>query len=301
MKLQAAVATESASPDLVIEKPSNPVYQVPFESVQAALILSRIPIVTPDVPEYEQQYYYLQSELEKRLMWTFPDFFYFKKGSFASRNFNMAQKGLVVKQPGVWYKKGLPDIKYNRERREKQELVIPKDVTKGLTEDGFEQAAVLAPRVTEFEEDTTSLKRKLPRTIYLLVKDAKTGAWRFPSFPLARKVSLHEIAEQGLREIGGVNLDTWTVSNTPAAVVKYDSQNNIKVLSKEQLVKSSEKQAANVLREYFIKSHILAGTFELQEAVKKDISTFGWFSKEEIKERVNPDYYDSLQYIIADY
>ncbi|PAK97860.1 hypothetical protein B8W96_12420, partial [Lentilactobacillus parakefiri] len=70
-----------------------------------------------------------QSELERRLMWTFPSYFYFKKGTLTERRFQSAQKGVISKQPGVWFPKGVPDVKHNRERSQKQEIMLPKDTS----------------------------------------------------------------------------------------------------------------------------------------------------------------------------
>ncbi len=227
-----ATSTDTAAP---VKAPA-----VPPKDVFAGLILSRIPIVTPELSNFEKAYYHYQDELERRLMWTFPQYFYFKKGTLSERKFTAAQKGPVTRQPGVWYPRGVPDIKFNRERRFKQEIVIPRE----NSEDGdsLSDPIVPNPRVTEADakNDTRALTRKLDRTLYLLVQ--QNSEWKFPSFSLEAKEPLHDAAERGLRQIGGVNMKTWTVSNTPAAVIKGSDAN----------------------KEFFIKSHIIHGTFNLQ-------------------------------------
>ena len=72
------------------------------KAVKAGLVLSRVPIVTPELNALENKYYQYQAELERRLMWTFPSYFYFKKGTLAERRFQSVQKGVISKQPGVW-------------------------------------------------------------------------------------------------------------------------------------------------------------------------------------------------------
>lgn len=249
----------------------------PPKDVLSGLILSRTPVITPTLSPFEEAYYRYQDELERRLMWTFPQHYYFKKGSLSERKFVKAQRGPVVKQPGVFYPRGEPDVKFNRERRFKQEVVVPRE---GEGEDGnveessFTKPIEPNPRQTEADEknDVRSLIRKLDRTLYLVTKDTKTGAWRFPTFSLNQNEYLHDAAERGIRELGGVNINTWTVSNTPCAVFKEPSH-----------------------KEFFIKSHILDGQF-----VPQDKSTdFAWLAKEELESYVDKSYFQSLDPVLG--
>lgn len=231
-------------------------------------------------------------------MWTFPSYYYFKKGSLKERQFNAAQRGPAARQPGVWFSRGLPDIQHNRERREKQNVVIPKQKTssdnlfsnKTDSDDSLGRPIVPKPRITEADEknDVKALTRALSRTLYLLVKDSKTGAWKFPSFGLETKEPLHVTAENGLRKLGGVNINTWTVSNTPAAVVRYDG------VSKKIVDKENANE--NTIREFFIKSHILHGKF-----VPSSSSTdFMWLTKQEIATHVDSSYYEAIAPLLSD-
>lgn len=247
--------------------------------VLAGLILSRIPIVTQDMTKLEKQYYEYQSALKERLMWTFPHYFYFKRGTLAERRFLLAQKGPISKQPGVWFPKGVPDIKHNRERSSKQEVNLPRQETTGTdaqSGDDITRPIVPNPRITEADKknDITSLERQLSRTLYLLVKDSK-GLWSFPSFAVEDK-PLHITAEGGLRGLGGVNINTWTVSNTPTAVLQRDDGSH----------------------EFMIKSHILSGKFDLQ--TNKDATEFAWLTKEEVGERVDENYFNEVRFLLAD-
>lgn len=241
----------------------------------AGLILSRIPIVTPELSEFEKAYYHYQDELERRLMWTFPQYFYFKKGTLSERKFTAAQKGPVTRQPGVWYPRGLPDIKFNRERRHKQEIVIPREKSAEDGEDSLSRPIVANSRITEADtkNDIRALTRKLDRTLYLLVE--QNSQWKFPTFALEAKEPLHDAAERGLREVGGVNMKTWTVSNTPAAVIKDETAG----------------------KEFFIKSHIIHGTFNLANA--HGVTDYAWLTKSEISEKVNDKYYNELEPLLA--
>lgn len=260
------------------------------DNVYSSIVLSRIPIVTPEPTEFEKTYYNYQSELEKRLMWTFPAHFYFKKGSLSERKFVAAQRGPVTRQPGVWFPKGIPDIKFNRERTLKQEIVIPRE--KGpegeASSDSVLRPIVGNPRITEADKtgDVKALTRCLDRTIYLLVNENGQG-WKFPSFNILESEGLHESAERGVREIGGPNMHTWTVSNTPCAVVRYGDANRGSVLS-ENFDQAQSK-------EYFIKSHIIHGKFVPKE---KGLE-FAWLAKDEIKEKVTPEYWNQVNDILS--
>lgn len=248
--------------------------------ISAGLLLSRIPVVTPELNKIESQYYDYQSELKKRLMWTFPHYFYFRRGTLAERRFLMAQKGPISKQPGVWFPKGTPDVKHNRERSQKQEIALPRESNEGseLTQKGSDISRPVVPnaRITEADKtgDETSLERKLDRTLYLMVK-AQDGSWNFPSFPAYDK-PLHISAEEGLRSLGGGSIKTWTVSNTPAAALEIENGGH----------------------QFIIKSHILAGEFKLQN--KQDFVEYAWLTKEEIQDRVEATYFKSTGFLLAD-
>lgn len=155
------------------------------KAVKAGLVLSRVPIVTPELNALENKYYQYQAELERRLMWTFPSYFYFKKGTLAERRFQSVQKGVISKQPGVWFPKGVPDVRHNRERSQKQDIMLPREASEGSNKSDVSRPIVPNSRTTKADEnnDITSLDRKLDRTLHLLVKDDK-GSWVLPSFPV---------------------------------------------------------------------------------------------------------------------
>lgn len=250
------------------------------QAILAGLILSRIPIVTKDMTALEKQYYEYQSALKERLMWTFPHYFYFKRGTLAERRFLLAQKGPISKQPGVWFPKGVPDVKHNRERSRKQVVNLPKQEssnTEAQSQDDISRPVVPNSRVTEADKnkDFSSLERQLSRTLYLLTK-SNEGVWSFPSFAVEDK-PLHISAEEGLRALGGENINTWTVSNTPTAVLQKDSG----------------------AHEFLIKSHILAGRFDLQK--NKHVTDFAWLTKEEVGERVSEDYFNEVRFLLTEY
>ncbi|SJM88056.1 related to 54S ribosomal protein L17, mitochondrial [Zygosaccharomyces bailii] len=247
--------------------------------IAAGLILSRIPLVTPEINQLESQYYEYQNELRRRLMWTFPYYFYYKNGTVAERRFISAQRGPVSKQPGVWFPKGVPDVRHNRERSLKQEIVLPRESNEAATQGKNDLSRPIVPnsRVTDADKkgDLASLERKLARTLYLLVENSN-GEWRFPSFAVENNTPLHIGANQGLKALGGNELLTWSVSNTPAGVIKNSEGDNI----------------------FLMKQHILAGKFDLQNS--KEFQGFAWLTKDEIKHRVDENYYTETGFLLAD-
>jgi large subunit ribosomal protein L46 len=278
----------------------DPVEPVPPQSnssnlrnIRAGLLLSRIPIVTPELSEFEKAYYHYQEELERRLMWTFPSYYYFRRGTLSERQFMAAHRGPVANNPKIYFSRGKPDILHNRERRAKQEVRLAQrdegdDKLFGNTtqsdSDILTRKIVPNPRTTEADEEniTTSLIRKLDRTLYLVVETPK--GWRLPSFGLNEKETLHEAAERGIRELGGENINTWTVSKTPAAFGRFDIENrNIDANSVNE----------QTVREFYIKSHILHGQFTPENL------NFGWFTTEEFKERADSAYFDNVEQLLA--
>ncbi|KAK5780595.1 mitochondrial 54S ribosomal protein mL46 MRPL17 PWA37_003235 [Arxiozyma heterogenica] len=244
------------------------------QTIRAALILARSPIVVPDLTKFESQYIKYKYELEKRLMWTFPAYYYFKKGTMSEYKFQIAQKKPISKQPGVWYPQGIPDIRHGRERSTKQEVIIPKDENPA-NDTSISRPVVKNSIITKADEsnDTTSLERQLRKTLYLLVKIKPNDEWKFPSFEVNSDYALHEVAESGLRDIGGSKINTWTVSRKPVKVLKDKNDESL---------------------EFFIKSRILTGEFVPK---MKDIE-FKWLTRDEIKDFVKKDYYDNTEFLL---
>lgn len=264
-------------------------YSTKAGSISSTLLLSRNPIITADVPKFERQFYLYQKELWKRLMWTFPKWFYFREGTLAEQRFRELNKNPVSNDPLVEFPEGRPEIRHNRDRRFKQELRLPKtykeadqldgneeasaknDSQGGMTEDDLARKIEPYSRTTEADKknDQTSLERRLARTLYLVVKN--NGKWHFPSFQVeGRQTALHDVAEQGLYNLGGNKINYFNVSNTPCHL----------------------HVGANG-KEYFIKSHILSGDFAPTNGTE-----FKWLSKDELKEKI--EIYEEIEHLLSD-
>ncbi|CAB4253828.1 similar to Saccharomyces cerevisiae YNL252C MRPL17 Mitochondrial ribosomal protein of the large subunit [Maudiozyma barnettii] len=244
--------------------------------IRANLILSRIPLVVPEQTKIEQQYHDYQNQLERRMMWTFPAYHYFKKGTLSEHKFLSVQKKPIIKNPDVWYPKGVPDIQHGRERSKAQEVILPQN--EGGEGSNITRPVEKNPIITTADEsgDKSSLERRLRNTLYLLVNYKKTG-WNFPKFEMKDGASLDTVAENGLRTIGGDNINTWTVSKKPAGVIK------------------SEDGSCD----FFIKSHILAGKFNIANDSKNDITEYAWLTKKEIAEKLNKDQFQLTEYLLT--
>lgn len=210
------------------------------QPVSAALLAVRAPLLLRTPTPLETEYYRFNVSLSDALQQPFPKEHYFKKGSAAESRFDAYYDALRKS----W------DVH---------------EATK--SEEGSADAALYAtqPRTTAADEsgDVRSLERALDRTLYLLVKDRASGAWRFPSkaVPEERTAgrSLHVSALAAGEAILGNRVDLWLVSRLPVAVVKDDKQ-----------------------KTYIMRARMLAGI----PAENADVE-LAWLTKEEVAQRVN--------------
>lgn len=251
--------------------------------ISSTLLLSRNPIITAELPRFETQYYKYQNELWRRLMWTFPSWYYYRPGTLADQRYKELNKHPIYNNPNLEFPRGRPDLKQQRDRRFKQVVKLPKTYKeggeKGSEEDSIDQLSrkiVPNSRITEADQngDLTSLERKLSRTLYLIINNGKE--WILPNFPEESSETLkplHKLAEDGLTRIGGNLINYFNVSKTPCHLF---SNNNSK--------------------EFFIKSHILSGEFKPQSEGLK----FMWLTKEELSEYLNKEYYQDIAHLLND-
>lgn len=248
--------------------------------ISSTLLLSRTPVISADLPAFESQYYKYNNELWKRLMWTFPKWYYYKDGTISEQAFKELNPGPVFNNPNVEFPNGRPEIRQGRDRRFKQELKLPK--TYGAQEDDSAAADNLSrkivpnSRTTNADQtgDLTSLERKLARTLYLVISlDGKK--WNLPNFEMSREevVPLHTLAETGFQSIGGETVNYFNVSNTPCHMHKSENK-----------------------KEFFIKSHILAGKFTPTDKATKYL----WLAKEELGDYLDGAYYEDVKHLFND-
>lgn len=249
-------------------------------AVRSTVLMSRNPVITADLPRFEEQFYRYQNELWKRLMWTFPKWFYYRGGTLAEQKFRELNRNPTYNNPAIEFPRGRPEIRQQRDRRFKQVLSLPKTYSDGKLEDStpgqdapendMSRKVVPNSRTTQADKtnDVRSLERKLARTLYLVVE--QDGKWTFPTFDVAEDKALHTTAEEGVKALGGNLLNYFGVSSTPFHVSSTDTS-----------------------KDFYIKSHILLGKFEPQNGEK-----YMWLAKEELGEHLSN--YKEIQHLLSD-
>lgn len=243
--------------------------------LHSTVLLLRTPVITADLPPFQQQYYKYQRELWKRLMWTFPKWYYIRDGTLLDQKYRELNKNPIPNNPALEYVGGRPEIKHQRDRRFKQEILVPKtydESDEAATKDTLARKIVPNSRTTEADRtgDKTSLERSLARTLHLIVSRDNGKSWTFPSFEVSDQ-PLHHTAEEGIYSVGGRGLNYHTISPKPCHVVN-----------------SGEN------KHFFIKLHILSGTFE-----PNGISHL-WLTKDELAEHLDKAYFDEIAHLISD-
>jgi large subunit ribosomal protein L46 len=222
------------------------------QKISASLLLSRPPFLTRTPSKFEAAVFAYNNKLYRSLSQPFSKDFYFKKGSAAEVKFEQLEaerrKGgfdLQGKQAGAAKGKGKKDAK-SSPAKEVEEDSSPA----AAVEDPEQELYAVLPRRTAADEanDVKSLERSGERTLYLLVKDKKSGAWRFPSEPVDRRASggaasagqeeteaaegeagkgpkdtLHSAAPRAVRKLLGENMDIWLVTHMPVGVLSDEA------------------------------------------------------------------------------
>lgn len=246
-----------------------------YFQTSAGVLLCRSPIITRELSEFEKAFYTYQRHLKSRLSSPFPIDFYFTKGSLASKRWQAGEES----------------------RQRANELVSPSSTTgakegeltgaeREMQDEEDVAASVALSRVTEAdrENDTKSLNRKLDRTLYLLLKKPRTEhAWQLPQGPVGANELLHESSSRILATLAGKNMNTWSVGRVPVGHLNYQYKS-------PQLGFQGNKV-------YFMKSRIFAGQCQPQKGA--GVEDFGWFTKEEVAERVGSDYWKAVHSMIA--
>lgn len=247
--------------------------------ILSTLLLLRTPVITADLPQFQKHYYSYQKELWKRLMWTFPKWYYYREGTLSEQKFRELNKNPVYNNPNLEFPEGRPELRQQRDRRFKQELNLPKTYSETSEEDKLQKDSMsrkIVPnsRTTDADlaNDITSLERKLARTLYLVVSEDKGKTWKFPTFPNTGK-PLHQEAEEGLRTLGGDGINYFNVSPKPLHV--HRSGDN---------------------REFFIKLHILSGEFAAQ---KPDLQ-HAWLTLEEVGQHLEKKYFGEIRHLMSE-
>lgn len=235
-----------------------------FFKLSAGVILCRSPIVTRELTEFEVAFYAYQRHLKSRLSSPFPTDFYFTKGSLASKRWLAGED--ARQQANSLTPSTVASSTDGEITGQERELQDQEDVA----------TSVAMSRITDADRknDTKSLDRKLDRTLYLLLKKSRSEhSWQFPQGAVGANEALHESRSRILTTLAGKDMNTWAVGRVPVGVTSYDFK--------------SQELGYKGNKTYYMRERIFAGQCQLQEGT--GIVDFGWFTKEEVEERVSPE------------
>ncbi|CAD6505436.1 BgTH12-00927 [Blumeria graminis f. sp. triticale] len=281
----------------------------------AGVVLSRPPLVTPDLHSFEKAFFFYQKRLNERLAIPFTRYFYFKKDSPADTDWKLKASergGVPAKELGSY--KAYGKLAWNDELLEKERHMaepqyiidqLTRDARVGVTEDGVvvqdvnaraEGVAKLNSRITD--ADTTNndqrLDRKLDRTLYLVVRNKDDNTWGFPSGGVSGTENLHEAAERILAQSCGINMNTWIVGRVPIA---YNITSPKTVPAEIPAIEAGPRPEHGVPHRskatFFLKGRIMAGQADLLNN-HFGLDNYRWLTKEEVSKLLPRDLYLSV-------
>jgi len=206
--------------------------------------------------------------------------FYFKSIIFSGefKNDKVEHKWLNKKE--LIYKDN-KYVEYNDNGRQKTDVdhvVLVEDVKSELIDESAKKntdnEVTFNSRVTKADKENnlTKLDRSLENDLYLIVKEQ--NKWVFPTFKNNEEVykqlvkdnkSLDLLSVSNLIELGGENMQLWSISKTPCKLL-----NNT----------------------FYFKSIIFSGEF------KNDKVEHKWLNKKELKDVLNAEYYKEMEYLL---
>lgn len=248
------------------------------QKVISTVILSRVPIITMEKNQFELQYYKYKNELWRRLMLTFPKWFFFKNETSFKAEFEALNPDQEQPEDNVTFPRGRPIIVKGRDLRFKQDIKLPTQKKSTSTvEDENQRHVVPFSRITEFDKnkDMTSPIRLLDRTLYLVIKS--NDKWVFPSFEEASSESeqpLHQLIFNGLKSMSRNNINLFSVSKVPCFYQLNSANSN----------------------EFFFKFHIVSGIFK----PKDDLLKYLWLTKEQLNDYFEEKFMQSIMHMLSD-
>ncbi|KAI1116106.1 39S mitochondrial ribosomal protein L46-domain-containing protein [Nemania sp. NC0429] len=273
--------------------------------IRGGIILTRAPLITRALTPFENAFFFYQKRLNERLVLPFRHTFFYKKDTAADLDWRIKfrERGeIVAKELGRYYAQGrnawndelLVGSTLSSEERLRD--ILLKDGELRVTEDGEEAppdeivpAERPMDRITEADKanDIRRLDRALDRTLYLIVQRTD-GQWQFPAEDVPTDQQLHETAAVALERAAGVNMNTWIVGRVPVAHVVRQPEFN----EDTSLRQRGEKT-------FFLKGRIMAGQADLKNN-KMGLKDFNWLTREELKAKLDRDYFHAVRNMMAD-
>ncbi|OBA28658.1 hypothetical protein HANVADRAFT_28880 [Hanseniaspora valbyensis NRRL Y-1626] len=266
-----------------------------LSNLELGLIVKRLPLVTKSLSSYEQNYYAYKQEIYDRMALNFPKEYYFPSGSMKTIEFENVQPktasiAQLTKHDGkIVYPNGKPELNYyGRDMNEKHEVILVEEVKEELAKQNAkmgdakknagDEYVKFNDRITEsdLKKDYQQLDRSLENDLYLVIKNNKSQneKWGFPKFKAGealqnnKNVSLDELALKELYQVGGENMQLWTISKTPAKLLD------------------------NTL---YFKNVIFSGNFKSEDASIE----YKWLNKKELKDILDKEYYEEMEYLLS--
>ena len=200
------LSTHRAPPSLTTSQ-SHPINY----KLKASVILSRPPLLTRDLTQFEKSFFLYQRRLNERLALPFTRYFYYQRGTPGEIQWKrkIKERKTPARDIGVynaygyegWNDELLVGDRVSEPEEQVENLLADAEVEVKERDDQGEGMVVKKEqverpmlRVTEADKasDTKSLDRVLQRTLYLVVKSGK-GHWGFPCAELVRQESLHTV------------------------------------------------------------------------------------------------------------
>ncbi|TYJ53736.1 hypothetical protein B9479_005644 [Cryptococcus floricola] len=226
--------------------------QVRFSSstpppLQANLLLSRSPLLTPTPTPLETSYHAHSRSIAHALSNPLPTDFYFKTGSLPLKRHLVREHQYETEIYGEKLAGKAPDV---------GEIPAETDYEE-IARNHWEQA--------DAQRGDKSLERKPEEEVFCVVKTKEGGKWTFPGVEAGRLEPMHEAVERGITgvegSLGGQGMDSWLVTRKPVGLVK-DGES----------------------RTFFLRGHILAGEPTLSPS--SPYTAHAWLTAEEVEERL---------------
>ncbi|KAH9483832.1 54S ribosomal protein L17, mitochondrial [Psilocybe cubensis] len=274
--LATEATTASSQQPSPSQLPSEPAKKPSRPHIKTAIILNRSPILTRTPTAFEKAYYSYQARIRRALHNPFPYEFYFKQGTLLETRFNLEER----KRERLAFGPGFLEKEDISEEKRQANIAAVEQLAQ---QEGEGEELMPRQHEADIKNDQKSLDRMGQRNLYLVVQVTENGKdiWRFPQGDVEKGQLLHQAAQKNLLAVCGDKMDTWIVGRAPVGVHKPEPQSD----SPESVI-------------FFHKAHIMAGQVV---ADGKNIKDFRWLSYQEIRDTVEPSYWESIKDILSEF
>jgi len=243
--------------------------------IVAAAIVERVPVVLPEIPEFEKEYLRF-CEKRDALMEV-------EQASAAQKRVDEEMKLRAKKEKGSGKKKDAKSAEADKKKKDDKEDENEEQKAKELLD---------YPRITDADKrnDRKSLYRALENRLYLIVKKKRdSNAWSFPQGGYEKEDGDHlrTTAERELKEECGALMNTFFIGNAPLGCYQYPIPRELQ----------KNYGQAEKTRVFFYKARYLRGPVRLNNA---EVTDHLWVTKSELKDYLDPEYYTYMKEVLMD-